>query len=404
MTTTYPALRGKFGATTYYVVTMRVSELVDRILFPADMPEWGNLSIEEQFQRKLDTRRIQRHMMPYFATDERRFSGSLVVAVQDMTGKEFEGIHDITAKPLPAAYGAAADDLGFLTLDCQKLIPLDGQHRAKAFQLALKEGNSELADDGISVIIMGFEKSLSRHIFNKINKYARPTSKAGKLITDDDDAMAVITRGLITKGIIPKRLVNLESNSLNKSSHHFTLISTLYDANKSLLSVLPVKVVGRPEDMDRKERERNQKEIAGEWTRLISGISEWGKALDNPDKKGDKYRTSMRQRSILGRPIGQLALVRGYVYACGNTEHADKDAIVGKLDKIDWRIKNKMWEGLLVRPNGRMMYGSRVATTASKMIAHLVGVRLSKSMEDQLLDYIHGTARPPGKRLPKPVD
>lgn len=401
--TMYPALRTRFGTTAYYVVTMRVSELVSRIQFPAKLPEWEDLSIEGQFQRKLDVGRIRRQMAPYFATDERRFSGSLVVAVQGLTGKEFESIRDITTKPLPTAYGAAASNLGFLTLDNQKLIPLDGQHRAKAFQLALEEGDSGLASDGISVIIMDFEKSLSRYIFNKINKYARPTSKAGKLITDDDDAMAVITRGLITDEIIPRRLVNLESNSLNKNARHFTLISTLYDASKSLLPVMPVKVVGRPEDMDQKERERNQKEIAKEWIRLFSGISEWRKALENPDKKGDNYRIKMRQKSILGRPIGQLALVRGYAYAYGNTENADKDAIVDKLDKIDWGIKNDTWRGLLVRPNGRMMYGSRVATAASKMIAHLVGVSLPKNVQEQLLDSIHGAARSPRRKLPKPV-
>ena len=48
-----------------------------------------------------------------------------------------------------------------------------------------------LENDQIAVILVKFDISLSRYIFNKINKYARPTSKAGKLITDDDDSMAV---------------------------------------------------------------------------------------------------------------------------------------------------------------------------------------------------------------------
>ena len=90
MTTTYPALRAKFGKTEYYVLTMRVSELVQMVLFPADVPGWGSGSVEEQFQRKLDLSRINRDIAPYFAGDPRRFSGSLVMAALDPKAMRFE--------------------------------------------------------------------------------------------------------------------------------------------------------------------------------------------------------------------------------------------------------------------------------------------------------------------------
>ena len=356
----HPALRGRFGTTTYYVVTMRVAELVNKIRFPADLPNWNDRSPEERFQRKIDGGRIRRHMVKYFAEDERRFCGSLVVAAESPNNLKFESIHDVTHKSLLDAYGRTSDDLGFLTLDYQKLIPLDGQHRAMAFQLVLERENSGLGDDKVSVIIVGFDESLSRYIFNKINKYARPTSKAGKLITDDDDAMAVITRGLITDGVMPLRLVNTESNSLNKSAPEFTLISTFYDANRALLPVMPVQVVGRPEDMDPKERDKIQKDMVVEWKRLKSGITEWKMVLNNPDKNGDTHRIELRKKSILGRPIGQLSLVRGYAYAYCNAERYNKDTIIRRLDKINWDIKNDMWKGVLVKPNGRMLYLSLI--------------------------------------------
>lgn len=399
----HPALRGRFGTTTYYVVTMSVSELVSMIRFPADLPDWKDRSPEGRFQRKIDDGRIRRHMVPYFADDDRRFCGSLVVAAEDPGDMKFESIHDVSKEPLLEAYGRTAGDLGFLTLNYQRLIPLDGQHRARAFQLALEGENSGLGVDKISVIIVGFDESLARYIFNKINKYARPTSKAGKLITDDDDAMAVITRGLITDGMMPLRLVNTESNSLNKKAPEFTLLSTFYDANRALLPVMPVPVVGRPEDMGPKERDMTQRDIAVEWKRLKSGITEWKKALDNPDEKGDKRRIELRSKSILGRPIGQLALVRGYAHAYCNMEHADKDDIVRRLDKINWDIKNNMWRTVLVKPDGRMLYGSRVANIASKLIAHLIGVRLSKNVEERLLTHIYGMTRSRNRKLPKPV-
>ena len=399
---TYPALTGMFGSTRYFVVTMRVSDLIGMIQFPADLPGWEERSLEDRFQRKLDIGRIRRHMAPYFANDNRRFSGSLVVAAQNKSGMDFESIDDVAKERLPLAYSSNADDFGFLTLTNQKLIPLDGQHRAKAFQMAMEDKNSKLGNDKISVIVIKFDESISRYIFNKINKYARPTSKAGKLITDDDDAMAIMTRGLIADGIIPKRLVNIESASLNKNAHEFTLLSTFYDANRALLSTLPVPTVGDPRYMKEAERIKTQKDISVEWKRLTSGITEWKKALADPNESGDKGRIELREKSILGRPIGQLALVKGYSYAY--SKGIDKDTIVKNLNKIDWSLNGTAWQGILVKPNGRMMYGVRVANTASKMIAHLVGVKLSRSVANNLLDYVHGTKRSSKKKLPKPVD
>lgn len=402
MTTTYPALRGRFGTTTYYVVTMRVSEMVSRVRFPVELPEWEDLSLDGQFQRRLDDGRINRHIAPYFATDKRRFSGSLVVAVPGLTENEFEDLRAVARSSLSRAYDATVDDMGFLTLDGHQLIPLDGQHRAKAFQRVLQaDRDAGLSDDRISVIMVEFDESHSRYIFNKINKYAKPTSKAAKLIVDDDDPMAVTARNMIKEGVIPQRLVNTEINALNKSAPQFTTLATFYDASRALLPVMPVRVMGRPEDMGEAEREKIQRDLTREWGRLISGISGWRKAVADPGEGGDKYRMRLRETSILGRPIGQLALVRGYAYACDNAgEHADRDVIVSKINRIDWGIGEGLWRGLLVKPNGRMMYGSRVATNASRMIAHLVGTRLTKPVADKLLDSIYGSARSPNRRLP----
>ena len=50
MTSCYPALRGKFGQTEYFLTTMAVGDLVDRVKFPVEMPEWDTYSIEERYR------------------------------------------------------------------------------------------------------------------------------------------------------------------------------------------------------------------------------------------------------------------------------------------------------------------------------------------------------------------
>ena len=416
MTTTYPALRGKFGTTEYYITTMRVSELVRMVLFPTDVPEWVGGSIEEQFQRKLDLRRINRDIAPYFASDPKRFSGSLVIATLHPDGIRFETIHKVTnSAVIPYAYGNATPDMGFVSFEREKLVMLDGQHRAKAFQTVMgwikqKENRPKnldmdegLENDQIAVILVKFDISLSRYIFNKINKYARPTSKAGKLITDDDDSMAVITRRLVENGPIPRRLVNTESTSLNMRAYEFTLISTFHDANMALLSALPIKIMGKPEKMNAVERDRRQVEIEKEWKRLISGIDKWNEVTQDPDETGDENRRMLRKKSLLGRPIGQLALVKGYAHTCNMIGQAvDRDMLVKKLANIIWDIDADEWRGVLVKPNGKVMYGVRVANIASKLIAHRIGATLPQGDAERVLDFVYGTRRS-GKRLPRQI-
>ena len=368
MTTTYPALRGKFGTTEYYTIVMRVSELVGMVQFPSDETGWKNNSIEEQFQRKLDMPRVTRSIAPYFANDSKRFSGSLVVAVSNPDDMKFENIEDVTKDDaLPFAYGSATDSLGFVTFNNLKLITLDGQHRTKALQLAMHWSNNpesrptdiipddNLGDDQITLILVNSDTALSRYIFNKINKYAKPTSKAGKLITDDDDAMAVMTRKLIEGGMIPKRLVNIESNSLNKSSIEFTLLSTFHDANKALLSCLPVPSIGKPENMKDEERKLKQAEIAVEWQRLITGIRQWKDALKDPEKSGDKNRINFRKKSLLGtpdRPADTCQGIRACVYIHGASRRsgrARKETQRHKLGHgqghVERRAGETRWQG-----------------------------------------------------------
>ncbi len=410
MTSTYPALRGRFGRTEYYVMTVRIADLVKNIRFPTEVDGWETYSLEEQFQRKLDERRIDRDIAPYFAKDARRFSGALVMATEASNGGAmgFDNIRDVVKDDLPAAYNRPTQDLGFVTFedDSRHLIPLDGQHRARAFQCVLEnDPENKLGDDRVVVIIVPFDKGDSRYIFNKINKYAKPTSKAGKLITDDDDAMAVITRKIIEGGIIPRKLVNIDSSSLNKKSPEFTLMSTVYEANRELLPALPIQIVGRPETMNDKERDDMQKDIEKEWRRLLSGIIEWKKVLGDAAKNGDSSRIELRKRSILGLPVGQLSIVMGYSLACvllGATD-TDKDTLVKKLNRINWSRDNDMWNGILIRTNGRVMYGKRTARTAGRLIAHLLGAEISQRDANFILDQKYGKGRAKSKKLPNRI-
>ena len=119
------------------------------------------------------------------------------------------------------------------------LVPIDGQRRAKAFKFAMTgtddngrpiagiKSNTALAEDQAAVILMRFDPRASRLIFNKINRYAKPTTKSDDLITDDDDAVAVVTRQLLDEdGVLPVRLVRIGGNTLPQNALEFATLAT----------------------------------------------------------------------------------------------------------------------------------------------------------------------------------
>lgn len=414
MTTCYPALRGKFGTMEYFLTAMPVSELVSRVKFPADMPEWGSLSVEERYQRKLDLGRIKREIAPYFALDQNRFSGSLVLAIVNNENTDFEHLSQIIdSTKLPGLYMDAAADLGFVVMrGSEVLVPLDGQHRAKAFQMAIEgysdktsshvHSNLDLGRDTVAVILVRFEPVSARRIFNKINRYAKPTGKADKLITDDDDSIAVITRALIKQGIVPARLVNISTNALDSKAHEFTTLATLYEANKRLVTALQVPTTTKPTQMDIRERDERLRDLAAEWKMLLAGVGPWQKAVRDPTEGGDETRMDLRKTSVLGRPIGQLALVTGYALACKkDRERVDRDMLIAKLDAIDWCMDAPEWRGLLVRPNGRIMAGRPASNNAGIVIAHRIGAELTTRERDGALRFIYGNASERQKLPPR---
>ena len=263
--------------------------------------------------------------------------------------------------------------------------------------------NIDLARDAVAVILVRFDKASSRYIFNKINRYAKPTGKADKLITDDDDAVAVITRRLVAGGVIPQRLVNIDTNTLKEKAREFTTLATFYDANKKLLSALPVPITIHPEKLPAAERDLRMEELRDEWRRLLSGIGQWKRATGDPTQAGDAARVELRMASVLGRPLGQAALINGYALACKKgREHVDRDELVKKLDGMDWSMGAALWKGLLVKPNGKIMAGKSASNSAGTMIAHMIGAKLTRKESDGVMKFVHGNASE-GHHLPEPI-
>ncbi|MCO6433066.1 DNA sulfur modification protein DndB [Nitrosomonas nitrosa] len=401
MASLIPVIRGKLGSTEYFVGTMKGKELVERLTIPKELEGWEDISIEEKYQREIDFNRVKKYIAPYLANDPDRFFGSLIVAVINPEGINFESINDV-GKNLPGLYKSTAEGIGFLTLSGgEVLVPLDGQHRLKAVKYAITgkddsgvdipdiTSTNQLAQEDVTVILVPYEKEKARKIFNKVNRYAKPTSKAQNLITDDDDVIAVITRDIADK-IIGSRLVNFQSNTLSKQAEEFTTLSMLYDSVEHILLMKGHKFdkSTRPE----KAKEKLfQQEVENVWVTLVQKIDLFVAALHDKSEGGDDRRREIRHDFILGKPIGQLCLVRAYLRL--QASKTDKganysdDEICSRLNKIDWSLDSPKWRGILTIGD-KMASGKTAQSLGGDFIAYLAGEHLAEDKLNDLLNRI----------------
>ena len=174
---------------------------------------------------------------------------AFIVSVLNADNVEFEAINNIYKGNVPNLYRTAGSALGFLTLQGgELLVPLDGQHRLVALGFAITgrdekqqpiagfEARADVAEDACTVLLIMHDEAKSRKIFNKVNRYAKKTTKSENLITADDDVVAVLVREEIVgnDNAIPDVLVNTKSNTLPAKASEFTTLSTLYEGTKYL--------------------------------------------------------------------------------------------------------------------------------------------------------------------------
>ena len=416
MPTSIPAMKGKFGSTEYYLVTMRAKELAEKLVIPKDLDEWEDMTIEERFQREVNYTRVKKHIAPYLAHDPDRFFGAFIVDMYNSEGIEFEPIGAVVSK-LPKLYSSAAQVFGFLNFQGNEvLVPLDGQHRLAAIRFAISgkdekgkdipglDSNLDVANDLCTVILVEHNTTKARKIFNKVNRYAKATSKADNLITADDDIIAVITREEIADKIIHEKLVNYESNTLPAKSPYFTTLSTLYEATALVLEDAFGKIdrTVLPSPADQKLYRVEAKTFWGELTQRLKLFEN---ALHDASESGDDKRREIRKDYVIGKPIVQLAIVDAVVRLRGEKADGSRlswEVVGERLNLVDWRTDNPMWQGVLMLGE-KVVTGKQAAKFAGRFIAYYLGDKLEKKELEVLRDQYRGHPGNEKKDLPAPI-
>jgi DNA sulfur modification protein DndB len=389
-----PGVKGHLGNTDFYQATMKVRDLVQGVRSASELDEWTTMSIEERLQRDPDLKRVKEQIAPYIAESKDRFFGAMVVLVYK--GEiYFDSLRDWVDKKAPRAYQSVSDNIGVLTIDGGSLIMLDGQHRLLALEKVIKgevigSCRDEVPNDDVCVIFIQHESNeKTRRIFNKVNRYAKPTSRGDNIITSEDDRSAIIARHLLSEGAplgIKARgssdiIVEWKSNTLGVRSTKLTTISAVYETVKLILKFEGVALDpnNRPS-----EEELNQysETVENFWSIVLEGLPPYKEALKDSSRI-PQMRKDDQPYSLLFKPVAQLALFRGLITATRDNRLTLSEA-VQRASKIDWQMSSAIWTNILVAPNGAMLRGEQPPVLGGKLIQYFIAA--DKMSEEEIAD------------------
>ena len=393
---TIACFKGKFGNTEYFQTKMSAGTLINTVGFAKEMSEYNEMTADEKIQRDLDVNRVIMEMVPYITEDSERFYSSIVIDIyKGWEQIEFEPLESVTGA-LPKAYKNTMSDFGFVTFpDEQVLIALDGQHRLLSLKIAIKglmgipagydikpswekkiKPHPELAKEEVSVIFVKHESDEKiRKLFNKINRYAKQTSRSDNIIISEDDAYAVIARRLIgengplatlKRGDLKQDIVNWKSNTLAQRSAQLTTLSSIYTISETLLKNEDIDINFLP---DEDVVDEYYKIVCEFWNTILSEVN----VYHNYMEKILDYNIAAeyRKNNLLFKPVTQMALA--HVAYMAQEKRVDFKIVAKKLNQIDWSMDNKLWQNILVIGSAKkkMITGKESIRNAGMIISYL---------------------------------
>ncbi len=404
-----PCIKGKMGDTEFYEATIPARELVTGVRPASELDNWASMGIEERMQRDPNLKRITQEIAPYIAKSKDRFFGSVIVLVY-RGDVYFESLKELGSK-LPHAYRSVGDNIGFITIDGGSLIVLDGQHRLLALEKVIKNEvvgpySREVPNDDVCVLFIKHEgDEKTRRIFNKVNRYAKPTSKGDNLITSEDDGYAILTRWLQRpEAPLAKAgsqdIVRWQSNTLPARRPEFTTMSAVYETVKLILADHGVRwdEQERPRD---DELEASYEVVEGFWQTVLQGLEPYQEAFTDTARI-PKMREDSEPTSLLFKPAAQLALFKGLILAKAGGRLSLAEA-VERANNVDWCMKSAIWRDVLVRASGAIDASAAAREPSAQLIAYLIAA--DKMDEDEVtgiqdeIDRVVGHHKP----LPDPV-
>lgn len=424
----YPALKARMGTWDYYIIKMKMKDLVKEVDFASRL--YDSKTLDEAIQRTLNEGRVKKEIVNYLANRSDRFFSSLVVAA--LGGNPTFSPVRITDDERFAVLKAGNVDeaFGVLTFNGgQRYYALDGQHRLKSIKTLIESGSVDdvpplppgFLEEEVSVIMLVRDEANDdeflrsyRRLFSSLNRYAKPTDQDTNIIMDEDDWTAILTRRLLTehefflwKGrAVESPKLKTKGKNLNSGDSYFTTLQTLYSMNETLLTT--------PQRDKQRFRTKQFKffnpgeplldemfdELVIYWDAMLDEISQLSR---DPSKMrshdADEDESGELADSVLFWPIGQelfAKVVRSrmnrFLPDCDNPSSIEVRECVRIFSKVNWELHEAPWRGLLIsqdpsKGNWKMRNEDRkhAVDIGERVLRYQVGIDdLSPSALDEL--------------------
>lgn len=341
----FPAVRGIQAGKEYYIAMIPL-RLLGRIFGSDD----EYIPPEYRAQRRLNTTRIP-VIKDYILDNRDSYVFSALAAAID-------GEHTFVA----------ADTSGYLgilevSMDARFMI-VDGQHRKASIIEAIGEDDS-LNTETISVVLYE-DKGLehSQQMFTDLNKHAVKTSNSIAELYDSRDALAVITRRVVSSIDFFNQYTDKEKDILGKFSSNFFTLNTFYKANKKILK--------------RTECDETTEEFLKRyWSTVAQHIVPWTELANKELSKVDLREQYIITQAIIIQALGVLG---NYYFT--HPEITLEESIAG-LEKVDWLRSADCWKERVIRSNRKIIN----STDAARLASNVLKLVLNIPLDDEDLSY-----------------
>lgn len=390
-----PAIKGKIGNWVYYCGVMSFED-IHKVVTASISELYKAKGLGDALQRGLTDNYVG--IKNYILHDNERFFNALILAIYDGDPQWLEvGFRgeerDVTS-------------IGFLEFSGkEQVFPVDGQHRVKGIEEALKE-NHDLSGEQVPVVFIAHsntEKGIkrTRKLFSTINRRAKPVQANEIIALDEDDITAIVTRDLIehyplfsgnnvadNKGKqIP---VNNEEAFMSLISMYQCIDVVIKDKkSKDGISVNKYNKEYknfRPDDKEISVIKKYVYTVVDSFSQGTKIIKQYIKMTGSD--KAKKFRNN-EGGDLLFRPIAQPEYFSSALII--KEKHEDKSflEIFKAMDKIPRVISKAPWRGLLWNEGG-------IISRVSKKLIHdlIIFMTDSTSLSDKKkVDLFNGYAR-----------
>lgn len=394
-----PCLRGVMGDWVYYSALVRPDQLAARIIPSKEIRE--TKALDDFLQRELKPRVSK--IVAYLRHRDDRFFGAVVIGV-------FGGLPDWVQLDLSrVAEGlglpdvtAAAESLGLLVFSGdERMFAIDGQHRVAGIKQAFEVDPNRIRLDEYPVIFVAHRddaqgKVRTRRLFCDINKNAVAVSEGDKVVIDEDDLAAVVTRRIYAEYPAFKAgeeiAVSEKKEQLSEAGkERFTSLLALHTVTKRLKKLFR-KPRGTPDCAA---------ENVAALQLLVTDFLNF--AIKNEaslrhyftDHSTTVQEERRNNRSLFFRPVGLELLARLYVHF----QQAGKPNVLADgLARLRFGNPGGVLDGVLWN-NGRIEASAKARNAALMLVLYLLGETTDEE-EDRLQVLMREVTKDASYELP----